>query len=65
MTNDGIATLNRFKIDHSTKSSRQAEYIIRCSMLEVRCSTFISFYSLIRLDARGQRQRSCETSKND
>jgi len=50
--------LSRSKIDRSTKDSRQAEYIIRCSMLDVRCSTFISFFSLIWLDACGQRQRS-------
>ncbi|CAB1075419.1 hypothetical protein D1AOALGA4SA_3239 [Olavius algarvensis Delta 1 endosymbiont] len=40
MTNDGFASLSLFK---------QTEYIIRCSMLDVRCSTFISFFSLIRL----------------
>ncbi|CAB1082254.1 hypothetical protein D1AOALGA4SA_9884 [Olavius algarvensis Delta 1 endosymbiont] len=39
MTNDGFASLSLFK---------QVEYIIRCS-------TFISFFSLIRLVARGQR----------
>ncbi|CAB1074338.1 hypothetical protein D1AOALGA4SA_2157 [Olavius algarvensis Delta 1 endosymbiont] len=36
---------------------KKTEYIIRCSMLDVRCSTLISFFSLIWLDARGQRQR--------
>ncbi|CAB1078478.1 hypothetical protein D1AOALGA4SA_6217 [Olavius algarvensis Delta 1 endosymbiont] len=46
MTNDGFPSLSLFK---------QVEYILRCSMLEVRCSTFISFFSLIRLVARGQR----------
>jgi len=30
-------SLSRFKIDRSTKSSRQAGHIIRCSMLDVRC----------------------------
>ncbi|CAB1075193.1 hypothetical protein D1AOALGA4SA_3013 [Olavius algarvensis Delta 1 endosymbiont] len=39
LTNDGIASLSRFK---------KTEYLIRCSMLGVRCSTFISFFSLIR-----------------
>jgi len=48
LTNVGLASLNRFQIDRSTKDSRQTEYIIRCSMLDVRCSTFISFLSLIR-----------------
>ncbi|CAB1075013.1 hypothetical protein D1AOALGA4SA_2833 [Olavius algarvensis Delta 1 endosymbiont] len=33
MTNDGFASLSLFQ---------QVEYIIRCSMLGVRCSTFIS-----------------------
>ncbi|CAB1075031.1 hypothetical protein D1AOALGA4SA_2851 [Olavius algarvensis Delta 1 endosymbiont] len=46
MSNDGFASLSLFK---------QTEYIIRCSMLDVQCSTFISFFSLIRLVARGQR----------
>ncbi|CAB1079976.1 hypothetical protein D1AOALGA4SA_7673 [Olavius algarvensis Delta 1 endosymbiont] len=27
MTNDGFASLNQFKMDHSTKDSRQAEYL--------------------------------------
>jgi len=44
LTNDGIARAAQalaprvaqlFKIDRSTKDSRQAEYIIRCSMLDV------------------------------
>jgi len=39
-------SLNHLKIGRSTKDSRQAECIIRCSMLDVRCSTFISFFSL-------------------
>ncbi|CAB1077731.1 hypothetical protein D1AOALGA4SA_5510 [Olavius algarvensis Delta 1 endosymbiont] len=36
----GIASLNYLEIDRSTKDSRQSEYIIRRSMLGVRCSTF-------------------------
>ncbi|CAB1080107.1 hypothetical protein D1AOALGA4SA_7799 [Olavius algarvensis Delta 1 endosymbiont] len=27
MNNDGFASLNQFKMDRSTKSSRQAEYL--------------------------------------
>jgi len=33
LTNGGIAPLSRFKTDRSTKDSRLAEYIIRCSTL--------------------------------
>ncbi|CAB1077427.1 hypothetical protein D1AOALGA4SA_5216 [Olavius algarvensis Delta 1 endosymbiont] len=39
MTNVGIASLSLFK---------STEFIIRCSMLDVLCSMFISFFSLIR-----------------
>jgi len=27
LTNGGVASLNQFKMDHSTKDSRQAEYL--------------------------------------
>jgi len=40
LTNGGIAPLGRFKIDRSTKDSRQAEYIIRRSMFDVRWFLF-------------------------
>ncbi|CAB1084815.1 hypothetical protein D1AOALGA4SA_12323 [Olavius algarvensis Delta 1 endosymbiont] len=49
MANDGFASLSLFKQTVRQKSSRQAEYIIRRSMLDVRCSTIISFFSLTRL----------------
>jgi hypothetical protein len=51
-----------YKIDRSTKSSRQAEYIIRCSMLDVRCSMFISFFFDLTGRCSDQWRRSYETS---
>ncbi|CAB1080466.1 hypothetical protein D1AOALGA4SA_8147 [Olavius algarvensis Delta 1 endosymbiont] len=49
---------NRF-----AQSFKLTEYIIRCSMLDFRCSTFISFFSLIRLAVFfGQRPHSCKTT---
>ncbi|CAB1079002.1 hypothetical protein D1AOALGA4SA_6720 [Olavius algarvensis Delta 1 endosymbiont] len=44
MTNGGIASLCLFKIDR-----------IHYSMFDVGRSTFVGFFSMIRLDARSQR----------
>ncbi|CAB1076932.1 hypothetical protein D1AOALGA4SA_4729 [Olavius algarvensis Delta 1 endosymbiont] len=52
LTNGGIASLSRFN---------QTEYIIRCSVLDVRCSTFISFYHQSDWPFFGRRPRSYET----
>jgi len=51
LTNGGIASGFAFGYDPTRRSVvlKLTEYIIRCSMLGVRCSTFISFYSPIRL----------------
>ncbi|CAB1082966.1 hypothetical protein D1AOALGA4SA_10555 [Olavius algarvensis Delta 1 endosymbiont] len=62
MNNDGFASLSRFKMDRSTKDSRQAEYLKSKIRIPKSKIGFLSFFSLIRLDASGQRQRSCKTT---
>jgi hypothetical protein len=54
MSKDGIASLSLYNIDRSTKGSRQAEYIIRRSML-------ISFS--FHLTGRSSDQRQCSYPK--
>jgi hypothetical protein len=45
MTNDGIARAAQALAPRAAKSLlKPIEHIIRCSMLDVRCSTFISFF---------------------